>query len=271
MKKFLFGLLTMLALFSLVSCQDVEPGYVGVKLHQYGDKRGQVELLGVGRYGVSNDFIIIEFPIFTRQYSFTAGVSDDSPQDEAFRFQSKDGVDCSVDISIQARVDATLADKLYMEYRKDDIKDIIKSNVSKVVRDAFVEYASSMAVDEMYSSEKMVLLGKVFKKSSTKFAEKGLIIEEISYMSKIGFPDSIEKAIEAKYASTQLTLQRQQEVEKEKAQAEIAIVRARADAEVNRLQAQTITPMMIELKKIEKWDGKLPQVVGPGGSIIDLK
>jgi hypothetical protein len=33
---------------------------------------------------------------------------------------------------------------------------------------------------------------------------------------------------------------------------------AKAEAEANRLKQQTITPMLLQLEWINKWDGKLP-------------
>ncbi|MFQ5508938.1 MAG: prohibitin family protein, partial [Leptospirillia bacterium] len=56
-------------------------------------------------------------------------------------------------------------------------------------------------------------------------------------------------------------------LERIKVEAEQKITRAKAEAEAQRVQAQTITPIILNLRAIEKWDGTLPQVVGGDGAI----
>ena len=53
---------------------------------------------------------------------------------------------------------------------------------------------------------------------------------------------------------------------------------AKGDSEANRLNAISITPQVIQLREIEvqkawieRWDGKLPQVQGAGGTITDIR
>jgi hypothetical protein len=41
---------------------------------------------------------------------------------------------------------------------------------------------------------------------------------------------------------------------------------AKAEAEANRLKQQTITPMLLQLEWINKWDGQLPNTMLGQGS-----
>ena len=53
-----------------------------------------------------------------------------------------------------------------------------------------------------------------------------------------------------------------------------AIINATAEAEAIKIKQQQLrqSPTYIEYMKAQKWDGKMPQVVGTGsGMIIDLK
>lgn len=58
-----------------------------------------------------------------------------------------------------------------------------------------------------------------------------------------------------------------------KASAEAAVITAKGQAEANRLLTESLTPMILEYNKINKWNGKLPTTsVGQGSStIIGLK
>jgi len=44
-------------------------------------------------------------------------------------------------------------------------------------------------------------------------------------------------------------------------------VQAKAEAESQRIQKETISPIILQLRAIEKWDGKFPQVIGGSGAL----
>lgn len=48
------------------------------------------------------------------------------------------------------------------------------------------------------------------------------------------------------------------------------LTRAKAEAEANRLLTQSLTPQLMEYRRLEKWDGKLPQVTGNSIPTISL-
>jgi regulator of protease activity HflC (stomatin/prohibitin superfamily) len=78
-------------------------------------------------------------------------------------------------------------------------------------------------------------------------------------------------AIEAKQTAEQEALKARREVERVKAEAEQKVTMARAEAEEIRLKAREISPAMVQMEWIKKWDGKLPQYsMGSSGSLIQL-
>jgi regulator of protease activity HflC (stomatin/prohibitin superfamily) len=46
------------------------------------------------------------------------------------------------------------------------------------------------------------------------------------------------------------------------------VIGAAADARVNELQQRSLTPLLVEKMKIEKWDGHYPTYMGQGGASI---
>lgn len=54
------------------------------------------------------------------------------------------------------------------------------------------------------------------------------------------------------------------------AKAEATRIKASAEAEANRMIAESLTPELIEQKKIEKWNGDVPRVSGNAASIVDV-
>ena len=91
-----------------------------------------------------------------------------------------------------------------------------------------------------------------------------LVVEDVS-LSK-----DLEHAIEAKMVQQQETekaLFKQQQAETD---AKTSIIKARADAESIRIQGEALqkNPKLVELKMVEKWDGKAPQVLGGNGTTL---
>ena len=67
----------------------------------------------------------------------------------------------------------------------------------------------------------------------------------------------------------------QYELKAAEAEAQKKVVAAKGEAEANKILQMSITPQLIQKIWVEKWDGKLPQVVGGNGDIMmnmgDLK
>jgi regulator of protease activity HflC (stomatin/prohibitin superfamily) len=75
------------------------------------------------------------------------------------------------------------------------------------------------------------------------------------------------EAIEQKQVAQQRALQATYDLQRAKIQAEQEVAQAEGQAQAQKLLQQTITPQIIQLKAVEKWNGVLPQVVGGNGTI----
>ena len=88
-------------------------------------------------------------------------------------------------------------------------------------------------------------------------------------IENIDFSDQFDQAIENKVVAQQKAQQAQFELEGEKNNLE----KEKVKAEAVRVRGEALrdNPQILEEQKIQKWDGKLPQVQGSTGTIIDLK
>jgi regulator of protease activity HflC (stomatin/prohibitin superfamily) len=88
-------------------------------------------------------------------------------------------------------------------------------------------------------------------------------------IENIDFSDQFDQAIENKVVAQQKAIQAQFELEGEKNNLE----KERVKSEALRVRGEALrqNPQILEEQKIQKWDGKLPQVQGQDGIIIDLK
>lgn len=94
-------------------------------------------------------------------------------------------------------------------------------------------------------------------------------------LTNIDFSDAFEKAVEDKMIAEQAKLKAEYDNEtkiaKAEADAKALMIAAEAEAAANELLTKSLTEQVLESKFYEKWDGKLPQVMGEGSAILDIR
>ena len=94
-------------------------------------------------------------------------------------------------------------------------------------------------------------------------------------LTNIDFSDAFEKAVEDKMIAEQAKLKAEYDNEtkiaKAEADAKALLVAAEAEAAANELLTKSLTEQVLESKFYDKWDGKLPQVMGEGSAILDIR
>ncbi|MBQ8781495.1 MAG: prohibitin family protein [Oscillospiraceae bacterium] len=101
-----------------------------------------------------------------------------------------------------------------------------------------------------------------------KITDYGIDIQ-IFNITAFDFTAEYNAAIEAKQTAQQNALKAEQDLQRIKVEAQQTIEAAQAEAEAYRLKSEQITPEIILMSYIEKWDGKLPTVAsGDSGSMM---
>ena len=108
------------------------------------------------------------------------------------------------------------------------------------------------------------------EEESTLFTEWSINVDNVS-ITNFQFSENFNKAIETKQVAEQEALTAKNQLEKIKIEAEQKVAMAQAEAQSLKLQKQEITPVMVELRKVEvqkamveKWNGEgaiVPQMV----------
>ncbi|MGN0586992.1 MAG: prohibitin family protein [Oscillospiraceae bacterium] len=94
---------------------------------------------------------------------------------------------------------------------------------------------------------------------------------QIFNITAFDFTAEYNAAIEAKQTAQQNALKAEQDLQRIRVEAEQTIAEAEAEAEAYRLKSEQITPEIILMNYIDKWDGKLPSVVsGDSSMMLDL-
>jgi regulator of protease activity HflC (stomatin/prohibitin superfamily) len=154
---------------------------------------------------------------------------------------------------------------------------------NKVIDPAFNDFVKEV-VPIYQITEILPKREEVRKRAMTKLGENlaryHIIVDDI-YFANIRFSPEYEKAVEAKQvAQQQVETQRQvlfqreieaqQKVATAKGEAESISVVAQGQAKANEALSRSISPILVQYKTIEKWNGILPQVSGGGIPLIDL-
>ncbi|MDP9163994.1 MAG: SPFH domain-containing protein [Pseudomonadota bacterium] len=250
----------------------VLPGNVGIRVNNIAGGVS-AQPLGVGWYFAPPGTHIYEYPVYTRTYTWTASQHEQNQIDESFNFQDKNGLSLKADVAVSYHVDPLKASILFQRYRTD-MDQIIAGPLRNAIRNAIVERASQLGVEEIYGTHKAELIATALKQVQGFFAPVGLQVEQLYWAGNIGVPQQVLDQINAKIANEQAALAAQANVATAKANSDARIAKAQGDAEAIQVEAQAIrtNPEIVKLRAVEKWDGHLPTYSG-GGPVpfIDVK
>ncbi|MYI99793.1 MAG: prohibitin family protein [Gemmatimonadetes bacterium] len=131
------------------------------------------------------------------------------------------------------------------------------------------------AVSAQYTAEELItrradVKDEIKASLTQRLLNFNMIVDEFNIVD-FAFSNNFNTAIEAKQMAEQQALKAQRDLERIRIEAEQRIATATAEAESQRLQRATITPTLLQLRAIEKWDGHFPQVIGQAMPFIDLK
>lgn len=259
-KGILVGLAAFLTLIIVFkSCERIDAGHVGVKVNLYGDNKGVsdvVEVTGMVFYNpITHN--IYEFPTFIQHKEYSG--------ENAFIVNSKDGSEFHISPIVNYSVKREKVPQIFAKYRRSlgEIEDgFLKTNIY----DAFRMTANFYTAEELISNRQLFET-KVRATLDASLLPEGFVINQLT--SNLVYPETFKKAIEAKNNAVQGALMAENKVKQAEAEAKIKVATAegnaqamltsaKAEAEANRLKQQTITPMLLQLEWINKWDGKLP-------------
>ncbi len=246
-------------IFLFMSCERIDAGHVGVKVNQYGDNKGVDDVVAVTGMVFYNPITtkVYEFPTFIQHKEYTG--------DNSFIVNSKDGSEFAVAPIMNYSVQREKVPSIFAKYRRP-LEDIEEGFLKTAVYDAFRLATNKYTADELISN-RAVFEVEVRRLLDVTLLKEGFVINQ--FTSNLVYPETFKKSIEAKNNAVQAALRAENEVKTAEAQAKIKVATAegnaqamltsaKAEAESNRMKQQTLTPLLLQLEYINKWDGKLP-------------
>lgn len=268
-KLFLIALLGLSMLFNTSCRERVDAGYVGVKVYLLGQSKGvNQEVLGVGKYwiGINEDLYL--FPTYQVNYVFTKDTNEGSPTNEEFTFQTKEGMECSMDLGIAMHFNPDNISQMFQTYHKgeSEIRGVVVRNT---MRDALNKVAGSMQIESVYGEGKAKLIDSVKQIVKKQLDSTGIVVDNVYLIGSIRIPAGVKQALDDKVKMTQEAQKAENELQKATAMAKIKVVNAEAEAQANKILVSSINQTLVEWETIKKWNGVLPTVTG-GNSLIQI-
>lgn len=259
----------VIAFMALVAtnCTRVPAGYMGLKVYLLGSNKGEVEVLGVGRHYAGWNEDIYTFPVSSQTKMWTREDTRDSDGNEEFSLQTRDGMTATADVGVQYRItnESTKLVPLFTKYRSTihggEFNTAVQTLLRARIRDAFNATCSKVNSEDLYGEKRVTIIEDAMKIVKGELENDGIFIEKLYWVNAIRLPQQIVEALNSKVQATQEAQKVENEIAKAKAQAEIRLVEARAKAQENSLKQGAMTQAVLMEKWIEKWDGKLPDVV----------
>src|SRR3989338_4229349 len=157
----------------------------------------------------------------------------------------------------------TVAD-LYQEVGLGYRERIIDPAIQESVKAATAKFTAQELIEQ-----RPLVKDEIQTHLRERLSGRDIVVEEFSIVN-FDFSDVYEQAVEKKQVAQQEALTEKNRLERVKYEAEQRVAQAKGEAEAIRIQTEAIKAQggeaYVELKRVEKWDGKYPQTYFGGNA-----
>lgn len=180
---------------------------------------------------------------------------------------SKDLQNIYADVALNWHIIPEEANAIFQEIGNE--KDIIDRIISPAVEEVLKAVIAKYTAEEIITNRGEVKAG-VDTSLTTRLITYHIAVDDISLVH-VHFSQKFSDAVEAKQIAEQEAKRADFIAQKAVKQAEATVNLAKGEAEAQRLLRESLTPELLEKEAIQKWDGKLPLIVGDSSTkLLDL-
>ena len=169
-------------------------------------------------------------------------------------------------IALNYHIDPDAVNKIWQEVGKDYNIRIIAPSIQEAVK----------AESAKFTAEELIIRREEVKEKikanlTERLLERSILVDEFNII-EFQFSDAFNEAIEAKVTAEQLKLKADRDLERIVIEAQQKVADARGKAEAISIEAIALrqNPQVVELRWIEKWDGKVPLYWGEASPFIGI-
>jgi len=255
-KTGVFAFIGLMLLFNL-PVLFVPVGYRGVKI-RLGNTTGEIFQQGIN----------FRLPFLETSRNIEVRTQKESIKATA---ASKDLQSVDAEVALNFSLDSSKLVNLYQTVGDDYSGRIIAPALQESVKSVTARYTAEEMITKRASVSSDIL--SVLRE---KLTPRGIIAEDFNIVN-FSFSESFDAAIELKVTAEQNALASKNKLEQTKYEAEQRVAQAKGEAEAIRIQSEAIQSQgganYVQMKAIEKWDGKLPLQFIPNQTVpfVNLK
>lgn len=270
----LSAVLVVLAI-AATGCTRIGPGHVGIKVSQAGDMRGVDDIPITTGWVFYNPLMsnVYEWPTFVQQVQLVGP--------EGITFTSESMV-IGADIAYSYSLIAEKVPAFFVKFRTDDLTTFTHGFLRNIIQEKYNEESKKIPIERITTGDSSFIAN--VKAAVQRVLEPyGIHLEgQFGIIGSPRLPEQVIQSINSKVQANQIAQQKQAELAQTQADMAKETMKnetyatnrlrfAEAEAEANRKVAASLTAELIELKRLERWNGQLPQVAGTANPFITLK
>ena len=242
----------------------IPTGYTGVRV-----RFGQVQ-----QQPVTSGRVIVTLPLVEHIYTVNNKQQDYRISDQIWGETDDKTPVYASDVTVTYQIAADRSAWIYANVTNYMGGLVSEPLVASAVKSAMVELSPADVTNR--ARIEPLIQQKLVEALTEKYGPDTVSINKV-VVGNMDFEQAYNDAIQAKsiaaQAQARATIENQTAIARAEADKKVALLKAEAEAEQLRIAAQaqaeanqliqdSLTPELIELKKVEAWDGKLPSVVG---------
>ncbi len=216
---------------------------------------------------------INQFPISIETVYMSKDKREGSELDESITISCNDG-SLSADLTFSYRFKKEDVPKVQRQYRGKDGQEIMGSVLRGQLRSWISEVTKNYSTMEVHLTKKEVVNEKLTEHLNKKAEKYGVMFENVS-LAETRASAEVQAAIEKRQQISQEVEQQRLQLEKAEIakqaaqlEAERKIIQAEGDRKANEIKAQGLDERILKEMYLNKWDGKLPQVMDSNSNIL---
>lgn len=203
---------------------------------------------------------IQEYPVALRTYN-ALGIGEGADKESnAINLPTAEGQHIQQDISVVYNVLPDKASYVFDKFKGADIEDIEVTFIRRMVVSVANNIAGKYSIMEIYGPKKSEVQQKMFDALQPEMNRWGFNLDRVN-LGASKFPDTIEAALQQKVQAQQQAESAKFKLEQAEIDKKSAIALAEGQSRANELLQASLTPKLVNLKWIEKWNGSLPTYV----------
>jgi len=226
-------------------------------------ERGVLLQFGAVKDKVFDEGLYIKIPFVQRVVTIDVKIKKDEVPASA---SSKDLQIVTSKIALNYHLAPDSVNKIWQEVGKDYNSRIIAPAIQEAVKATTAKFTAEELITKRETVKEQIKANL-----AVRLLERFIIVDEFNIID-FDFSSAFNDAIEAKVTAEQLKLKAARDLERIRIEADQMVVAAEGKAKAIQIEAQALkaNAQVVELRWIEKWDGKVPTYWGEASPFIGI-